>query len=55
MLASRPLFGLHPDATMARYDRMGPHSRLKGEHVVALTARATAGVLVSTQKHRHPT
>jgi hypothetical protein len=32
------LFGLHPDAPMARYDRMGLIWLLQGEHVVALTA-----------------
>jgi hypothetical protein len=32
------LFGLHPDAPMARYDRMGLIWMLKGERVVALTA-----------------
>jgi hypothetical protein len=32
------LFGLHPDAPMARYDRMGLCWLLKGERVVALTA-----------------
>jgi hypothetical protein len=32
------LFGLHPDAPMARYDRMGLIWLLKGERVVALTA-----------------
>jgi hypothetical protein len=33
------LFGLHPDAPMARYDRMGLIWLLKGERVIALTAR----------------
>jgi hypothetical protein len=32
------LFGLHPTAPMARYDRMGLLWLLKGERVVALTA-----------------
>jgi hypothetical protein len=32
------LFGLHPDAPMARYDRRGLIWLLKGERVVALTA-----------------
>jgi len=32
------LFGLHPDAHLIRYDRMGLIWMLKGERVVALTA-----------------
>jgi hypothetical protein len=32
------LFGLHPDAPMARYDRMGLIWMLKGERVVEVTA-----------------
>jgi hypothetical protein len=35
---AKELFGLHPIAPMARYDRMGLLWMLKGEHVVALTA-----------------
>jgi len=33
------LFGLHPNAPMARYDRMGLLWMLKGQRVVALTGR----------------
>jgi hypothetical protein len=40
------LFGLHPDAPMARYDRMGLIWMLKGECVVALTA---AGAKLSSE------
>jgi hypothetical protein len=32
------LFGLHPEAPMARYDQMGLIWMLKGEYVVALAA-----------------
>jgi hypothetical protein len=40
VLGWRPeeLFGLHPDATMARYDRMGLIWMLHGETVVEITA-----------------
>ena len=34
------LFGLHPNAPMARYDRMGLIWMLKGERVAAITATA---------------
>jgi hypothetical protein len=36
--SAEDLFGLHPAAPMAQYDRMGLLWMLKGEHVVALTA-----------------
>ena len=32
------LFGVHPEAPMARHDRVGPLWMLQGERVVALTA-----------------
>jgi hypothetical protein len=35
---SEELFGIHPDAPMARYDRMELVWMLKGERIVALTA-----------------
>jgi hypothetical protein len=37
--AAEELFGLHPDAPIARYDRMGLLWMLKGQRVLALTAR----------------